>query len=70
MAEYDFPLHAYSAASKAARQAALLAGAEALDKCEKLRVFAEQLGNDGNPVLLGFAYFIQKILKGEEKCSK
>jgi 3-deoxy-D-arabino-heptulosonate 7-phosphate (DAHP) synthase len=48
--------------------AALLAGAEAIEKCEQLREFAEELTRDGHPVLLGFAYHIERILcHGREK---
>ncbi len=46
--------------------AALLAGAEALEKVDHMRRFFEALSADGSPVLMGFAYQVDRILDAED----
>lgn len=47
--------------------AALLAGAEALEACEKLRAFADELAEQNMPVLHGTAYQLDRLLPKEEE---
>jgi len=49
--------------------AALLAGAEALEKCDDMRRLAEKLTADGSPVLAGFAYTIHCILDAKDSAA-
>jgi hypothetical protein len=46
---------------------ALLAGAEALEACEKLRAFADELAAQNMPVLHGMAYQLDRLLPQKEK---
>lgn len=45
--------------------AALLAGAEALEACAKLRAFADELTAQNMPVLHGMAYQLDRLLPQE-----
>ncbi len=47
--------------------AALLAGAEALEACEKLRAFADELAAQNMTVLHGMAYQLDRLLPKKEK---
>ena len=47
--------------------AALLAGAEALEACAKLRAFADELTAQDMPILHGMAYQIDRLLPKEPK---